>query len=260
MTPQLRNMLVAAGVLVISAGVGARFYLPTPSTRTLAELRDAGIGDGQTLPIICSEQTTKQTRNRISQLQPSAFRPKQVYSRVARLTKCFNPDGGNCLRPSNGLVRVANLEADLVGVSLRVDLTGVDLDAGLDDAGESNVVDDSLPFRLDACDVMTCTQADAMEDAGTFINPYAPSRFCAGLNRVAAQPLPCMLPLCLGSDGGWDDKAVVDCRGVGPYGEQDGGPRWRGCNVTPVAYAVGSACVPTECGVVGGGDIAGEWK
>ena len=74
------------------------------------------------------------------------------------------------------------------------------------------------------------------------------------------KPSPCMLPNGWRADGGWCEEScgVVDCRGVGPYGEMDGGPRWRGFNVTPRDYAVGADCVPVECSVVAG-DVPQEW-
>jgi hypothetical protein len=62
-----------------------------------------------------------------------------------------------------------------------------------------------------------------------------------------------MLPNCYTlPDGGWDDTAVVDCVGTGPYGDGQGGNRWRGCNVTPAAFATGTQCLPVECSVVAG--------
>ncbi len=57
-----------------------------------------------------------------------------------------------------------------------------------------------------------------------------------------------MLPNGWRADGGWceEECGVVNCRGVGPYGEMDGGARWRGCNVVPRDYAVGPDCLPVE--------------
>jgi len=37
-----------------------------------------------------------------------------------------------------------------------------------------------------------------------------------------------------------------------------GGPRWRGVNVGPREFAVGSQCLPVECSVVSG-DVPQEW-
>jgi len=62
-------------------------------------------------------------------------------------------------------------------------------------------------------------------------------------------------------DGGWLDDApegAIDCKFNGPYGLPDGGPRWRGVNVGPREFAVGSQCLPVECSVVSG-DVPQEW-
>ena len=264
MTSKLRAMIVSVGVFVLG-GVGFYVYTPQPAARTMAELRDAGILDGQKFVMVCPERLTPRTRNRIKRLQPDALRPRQSYGHVARVGVCFNPDGGNCFRPSDGLVRVADLQGEVVVPSLRRDLVGTDEDAGIDDAGEDNVVDDSLQYRTDSCEVLTCQQAVDAQDAGTFANPYA-NGFCGALNRLALQPAPCMLPNCyVLSDGGWDDNAgeaghaaAPNCRGIGPYGEADGGARWRGCNVTPRDFAVGPDCLPVECSVVSG-DRPEDW-
>ena len=262
MSARLRSMLYAVGVFVLG-GVAVSVYTPQPATRTMAELRDAGIGDGQRLVIECPERLTAQTRNRIKRNQPDALRPRQQYARVARVAVCFLSDGGsgNCIRPADGGVLFADNGAEVIVPSLRRDLAGIDLDAGdtTDDAGESSEVDDSLQFRLDDCRHYSCAQWDDLVDAGVKPNPFS-NRFCGTLNRLAAVTAPCAIPLCIGSDGGWDDNAVVDCRATGPYGETDGGARWRGCNVALREFTVGTACVPTECSVVAGDDIAEEWR
>ena len=249
MTPKLRSMIFLVGTLVLG-GVGLRLSTPQPATRSMAELRDADIADGQRFVLTCPERLTQQTRRRINAAQPGALRPKQVYARVHRVSVCFNPDAGNCLRPSDGALRVADMEGDVVVPSLRRDLMGVDLDAGNDADGGEDSVDDSLQFRLDDCSVTTCPNFDAGDG----------SNFCSRLNRIALAESPCAIPLCLGSDGGWDDNAVVDCRATGPYGEQDGGARWRGCNATPSQHTTGAACVPVACGVLAGDDLVEEWR
>ena len=67
---------------------------------------------------------------------------------------------------------------------------------------------------------------------------------------VVYRESPCVIPDCP------DDKAVVDCRGTGPYGETDGGgARWRGCNVLPRQWATGSACLPAACGTTAGEEL-----
>ena len=316
MNSKLRSMLFVVGAIVI--GVGANearlaLYTPQPATRSMAEMRDAGIAEGQPVAALASELTTPQTRRRLKKQQPDALRPRQVYARVLRSARCFGDkylDGGvgNCLRPDGGSLgpfieevveyrytmpdggrewftgsllvlpegdltpdtrndggvfsRIGTVprEAEVIIASLRRDLVGVDLDAGgTDDAGEDVEVDDSLQYRPDEMQLFHCNQVDALVDAGVLVNPHQ-TRFCGGLNRLAAQPLPCAIPLCLGSDGGWDDNAVVDCRATGPYGESDGGARWRGCNSVPTQFSVGSACVPVECGVVAGDDLVEEWR
>lgn len=265
MTPKLRAMLTAAVVVVTLGGIGFKLSTPQPATRSMLELRDAGIDDGQKGVLKCPERLTQRTRNRINRTQPGVLRPKQAYASVARLIFCFNPDGGNCFRPSDGLIRVADLEGEIVVPSLRRDVTGT---TDGDDGGEDEV-DDALQYRLDGCSFLTCNQADQAQDAGTFTNPYA-TPFCGARNRLAVQPLPNMIADCRVtlSDGGpgWDDElgepghgAAVDCRFVGPYGRPDGGPLWRGCNSLPAQYATGTACLPVETGVASGDLINQEW-
>ena len=308
MSPALRNMLVSVGLF--SLGVGVYVFTPQPATRTMLELKDAGILDGQRLVLECPERITKQTKRRINANQPGVLRPAQSYAHVARTARCFGDsylDGGtgNCLRPSDGgtlapyiterlewsytpsdggaqfwfpnlflatvdllpdggpVVRIGTVAKDpeLIVPSLRVNLSGVDLDAGIaaDDGGDSDTVDDSLQYANSSCSLLTCPQYDALVDAGQRANPYASSSFCGGLNRLALVPSPCMLPNCFTlADGGWDDNAVVDCRFGGIYAEQDGGPHYRGCNVGAAAYSIGAACLPVECSVVSG-DVPQEW-
>ena len=101
MTPKLRSMLTGAAVVVLS-GVGFLLYTPQPATRSMLELRDAGITDGPRFVLTCPERLTAQTRRRINAAQPGLLRPKQSYGRVARTAVCFNPDAGNCFRPADG--------------------------------------------------------------------------------------------------------------------------------------------------------------
>ena len=263
MTPKLKAKLTAVGVFIF--GVGFYVYTPEPAGRTMLELKDAGILDGQRVVIECPERITKQTKRRINALQPTLLRPSQSYAHIARTARCFNPDGGNCLRPSDGVLRVGDLEAELVIPSLRRDLTGVDVDAGVgsDDGGDSDDVDDSWQYVNNSCTLSTCGAYDDLVDSGTRPNPYASPSFCGGLNRLALVPSPCMIPNGWGraADGGWCEEACggpVDCLFTGPYAQQDGGPRWRGFNVGPTQYAVGAACVPVECVVVSG-DVPEDW-
>lgn len=260
MNSKLRAMVVSVGVVTLS-GLGIFLYTPQPASRTMAELRDAGITDGQRFTLVCPERFTKPTRNRIERRQPGLLRPKQGYGRIARLAVCFNPDAGNCFRPSDGALRVANLEGEVVVPSLRRDVIGIDNDAGEDDAGEDTDVDDGNQYRLDGCDALTCNQTDDAQDAGTFTNPYT-NRFCGALNRLALQPSPCMIPNGWRQDGGWCEEACgqVDCKFSFPssFPYDDGGYRWRGFNAYPRAAASGAACVPVECSVVSG-DVPSEW-
>lgn len=170
---------------------------------------------------------------------------------------------------------------DIIIPSLRRDLVGVDLDAsvGLDDGGDSDDVDDALQYDVQA-KWLHCQQYDALVDAGLRPNPFS-NRFCGSLNRVVLLPSPCMIPngWNRGADGGWCEETAcldpagpggyrpcaagdtcgeVDCKFTGPYGLADGGARWRGFNVGPSEYAVGTACVPVECSVVAG-DVPQEW-
>jgi hypothetical protein len=288
MNPKLRAMLVTAGLVTIAAGVRVYVSLPTPATISSAELKDAGITDLQRLIITCPERLTTQTKNRIAAKQPGLLRPLQSYGTVSRTARCWNPDGGNCLRASDGLARVGDLEGELIITSLRADLSGVNIDAGVgyDDGGDSDDVDDALQFDQAGCVVQTCPLFDAEVLAGTKLDPWydgggAPAVSClGGLNSLALQVSPCMIPggWGRGADGGWceeteclatggigyrpcvagDTCGEVDCKFNGPYALEDGGPRWRGFNAGPREYAVGAACVPVSCSVVAG-DVPSEW-
>ena len=86
MTPQLRNMLVGVGVFLLG-GIGVYVYTPQPATRSMLELRDAGVLDGQPLVIECPERLTAQTKRRINSAQPGQLRPGQSYARIARTTQ-----------------------------------------------------------------------------------------------------------------------------------------------------------------------------
>lgn len=299
MNSKLRNMLVVAGVVTLG-GVSYVLTTPQPATRTMAELRDAGITDGQRFVLTCPERLTQRTKRRIRDAQGvDALRPKQSYARVARVAVCFGDqliDGGvgNCFRPSDWatlapfvrerwewrhtltdggvtedggtvlwlpeltaaadrrndggvFVRLGSepVEPTIIVPSLRRDSVGLDPDGGEDSDGGEDAVDDSLQFRLDACTASRCADFDAGD--GT--------NFCTRLNRLRMVAPPCVVPNCWVGDGGaWVDDAQVDCRFGGPFGTADGGARWRGCNTGPVEYSSGSACVPTECGVVAGDD------
>jgi hypothetical protein len=259
MSPQLKAMVVSAGVFLMG-GVAFFVATPQPATRTMLELKDAGILEGQRLVQVCPERLTAQTIRRINAKQPGILRPSQAYGIVARSARCFNPDGGNCLRPSDGLPRVDAGEATVVVPSLRANLSGLDPDAGVgdDDGGDNDDIDDAYQYATTSCSLLTCNQFDDGVDAGTYVSPYA-NGCLGGLNRLALQPMPCMLPdpFKHSLDGGWYEGVEVDCKGIGPYGESDGGPRWRGFNVTPREYAVGVDCLPSACVIVAGDPV--EW-
>lgn len=83
----------------------------------------------------------------------------------------------------------------------------------------------------------------------------------AVVTRDAGPDSACVIPDCRRTTGrlGWDSNhGEVDCRGVGPLGEADGGPRWRGCNVGPREYMRGAACLPSRCIVIAGEDPLSE--
>lgn len=319
MNSKLRNMLAPGAVFFFTAlGIGAYVSTPQPAGRTMLELKDAGVLDGQRTVLKCPERLTKQTIRRINVKQPGLLRPKQAYGIVARSARCFGDvylDGGfgNCLRPSDGgslapyiterlefrypdstdggnlWLRTAGedvslndggaLAADrrndggyftrigsdpkdpeIIVPSLRANLAGIDLDAsvGSDDGGDNDDVDDAFQYATSSCSLLTCTQFDDGVTAGTYASPYA-NGCLGGLNRLALQPMPCMLPdpFKFSPDGGWYEGTPVDCKGIGPYGESDGGPRWRGFNVTPREYAVGADCLPSACVIVSGDPL--EW-
>lgn len=252
MNPKLLAMLTAVGV-VTAGGVGFILYTPQPSTRSMLELRDAGIAAaaGQRVVLRGPELITPQTRRRINAKQPGFLRPRQKYVQVARVAVCFNPDAGNCLRPTDGALRVGDLEAALVVPSLRRNLDGIDEDAGVgaDDGGESDDVDDALQYSLSQHVIERCSTFDA---GVAFTNA-----FCGTLNRLVAVPPECVIPDCWRlPDAGWDPDAVVDCRyqTTGIPGIPDN-IAWRGCNVMSASKAVGTACVPVTCGTVGGGSL-----
>lgn len=244
MSPTLRNMLVGVGVFAL-AGVGIYVSTPQPASRSMADLRGAGIAAGQKFVMVCPERLTPATRRRILANQPGSLRPKQRYARVARVAVCFNPDGGNCFAPATGAARVGDLLGEVVIPSLRANVVDADLDAGVDDAGESSEVDDSL-VRHEGCEAITCPNADA---GGVFATGA-----CGARNRLWMVPSACMIPNCWSGPGGaWDDSAVVDCRRLTvPMGGAVAVPRWAGCNVMPTEQAVGAACVPSECDVIAG--------
>lgn len=232
MNDRLRAMVVFVGVFV----VGGATYLvsqPHPTDRTIAELRDAGLVSEavDSFVLVCPERITSRTASRLVRLgfcEPTACRAGS-YKRIAR--PAYVHDGGELIVPS---LRLSFAE-----------------DAGTDEDEES---DDSLQYRTDDCSRVECDGfVPLLPDAGAaFRRPDGgPAVFCSGPNRLALMTPPCALPACFGADGGWDDSVEVDCKFGGPFSA--GGPAvWRGCNAGPSIYAVGSQCLPVECGVVSG--------
>lgn len=258
LTDKLRAMLTVVGIVTLS-GVGFWFATPQPATRTMAELRDAGVGDGQSLIVVCAEQMSKQTIRRINANQPGFLRPRQQFARVARVAKCFAPDAGACFKANTWVAQVGDLEGTVVVPSLRANLDGVDLDASVadvSDGGDSSAVDDGYQFDRSTCSAYKCASYDAGAAPGI---PW-PDTPCGALNRLWAETPPCVIPDCRTSDGGWDDNAgdpghlaAPDCQALTPpFGGGTPAPRWSGCNVFEASRAVGTACIPVECSMVAG--------
>lgn len=234
MNPKLRALLLVVGAVALG-GVGFQVLTPKDGVK-LADLRDAGVAEGQRFVLECDERISPRIRNRIENNQPGTLRPRQKYVRVARVAVCFNADGGNCFRAADGTLRVGPNAGSVVvpGLSRR------DPDA-----------DDSEAVDAHNCTYTVCSRATA--DAG-FTNPYGDG-FCSDVNRLAVQPPKCAVPDVRQPDGGWCEDCVVDCRFNGPYGNADGGARWRGVNVLPARYAVGTQCLPVACTVFAGDDF-----
>lgn len=247
MNPTLRNMTVAVGLMIIS---GTTYVLATrqPPDRTMAELRDAGAVDERVARwvAVCPEKISTRTRNYLRNNGYGTFRPGIIH-RIARVVwEYAEADGGRLV-----------LNPSLI----------VTLDAGEDADGgdEENATDDAFLFRTDDCYRLECNNADGGLDQlrllpdGGFRHARADGGevpWCNVATRRGRVVPPCVLPNCwVAPDGGWDDNAVVDCQGTGPFGQpSDGSPRWRGCNVTPAQFSTGTACLPVECTVVAGDD------
>lgn len=247
MNERIRNMVVAVGLFVV-VGVTYVVSQPTPPDRTYAELRDAGLLSESTerFIMVCPEKLSARTARRLVALEfcdAGACRAGSI-KRIARPAYRFaSTDGG--------------LD-EVVVPSLRVSLGADDGGGGTGDGSDDDEdADDALQFRTDDCYRLECAgfTAGQRSDGGfRYRRPNATeAAFCNGPSRLALQVPPCVMPNCWTlPDGGWDDNAVVDCQGTGPLGQLDGGPRWRGCNAAPAAYATGAACVPVECSVVAG--------
>jgi hypothetical protein len=243
MNPRLRALVIGVGVFVVG-GVNYAVFVRTPPGQPIANLRDAGLFSERTdrFVLACPEKITNATRNYLRNNGYGTFRVGSIH-RIARVViEHTLPDGGR----------------ELVNPSL-------DVFAAEDAGDEEDQTDDSLQFRTDDCFRLECnddTDAGIRElnwlpDGGAR-HPFpdgGPRPWCNVATRRGRITPPCVIPDCWTlPDGGWNDDAVVDCRGTGPFGTMDGGPRWRGCNVGRAEFSVGTACIPSECGVVAGDD------
>lgn len=243
MSPKLASITAIVGIMTIG-GVAYQLATRQPETITMDDLRDAGLVSDRTdrWVAVCPEKITAKTRTYLKNNGYGTFVAGSVH-RIARVVSEFDVN-------------------DVVNASLVVTLdAGGDFDGG----DEGNDTDNSNLFRLDNCYRLECNNADGglnelrlLPDGG-FRHTRADggeSPWCNSNVRRGRVTPPCVIPNCwtLG-DGGWNDSAVVDCNGTGIYGTQDGGPRYRGCNVTPAQYSSGAQCIPVECSTVVGDPI-----
>lgn len=242
MNPKLRSLVVAVGVFVVG-GVSYSVFRREPPGQPIANLRDAGLlseRDDRWV-MACPERITTATRNYLRNNGYGTFKPGSIH-RIARVViEHTLPDGGR----------------ELVNPSL--DVLASDADGG----DEEDATDDALQFRSDDCFRLEC---DDLSDAGIRELNWLPDGgarhpspdggprpWCNVATRRGRITPPCVIPDCSLPDGGWnDDGPEVACRGIGPFGTEDGGPRWRGCNTMPASFATGAACIPVECSVVAG--------
>lgn len=229
MTPQLKSLLLAAGVATAS---GLSFFLWAPSRGVdRAYLLDAGVADAQRVVVVCEERIGRGLAKRLRrELGAGALRPHQRYAAVARVGFCARPDGasGNCLRPDGGVFAAA-ARGDILIPSLRKTASASSLEDDEDDDG-----DESQAIQLDGrCDVRPCNAFGSL---------------CSKAFGVALATPECVIPNCWTSDGGWNDSAVVNCT----QRLEDGGHRYGGCNVFRASIADGGRCVPSSCTVISG--------
>ena len=232
----LKRLAVPVGMVATIAGVYFTVYAPTPATQTMANLRDAGWGDGQKLVRVCSEHLTPKAKRRVQRQQPGFLRPQQACAIVARVGACFQEDGGpaNCFSPAGVPVR----PGDVFIPSLRFD-PDAGVDAAADDGGEDDA-DDSKAL-LPGCVFVRCADFDA----GDVPVPYQDGDLCGGGNRMMALRSPCMVPNCWTKpDGGWDDSATPQCFRPDPF---TGAPVFAGCAPIPAEVASGPDCLPSVC-------------
>lgn len=248
MNPRLLGMMTAVSIIVVG-GVSYVYTTREPPDVTMAELRDAGAVSERTARwVFCAvELLDRRTRNRLRADGYGDFRVGTVH-RICRVVWQYD-----------------NVDfAQRTDASVAFSLSNVFGDAGADTddggVGENDVsglATYGQGFRLE------CNNADGglnemrfLPDGGFRYEQDAgvEDPFCSAINRPGRVTPPCVLPNCWTlADGGWDDSAVVDCGGIGPFGTADGGQLWRGCNVTPAVFAAGTACLPVECGVPSNG-------
>lgn len=245
MNEKLRALVIGVGIFIVG-GVSFSVYRREPPGQSIANLRDAGLFSERSdrFVLACPEKITTATRNNLRKNGYGDFRPGSIH-RVARVViEHTLADGGK----------------ELINPS--IDVLANDADGG----DEEDATDDALQFRSDDCFRLECNdgsdagirELNLLPDGG-FRHMRADGGmipWCNVATRRGRIIPPCVIPDCSLPDGGWnDDGPEVDCRGVGPFGISDGGPRWRGCNVTPASFAVGSVCLPVECSVSGNPSI-----
>lgn len=247
MNSKLRSLVVSVGIFLVG-GVSYSVFRREPPGQPIANLRDAGLFSGRTdrFVLACPEKITTATRNYLRANGYGNLRAGSIH-RIARVViEHTLPDGGR----------------ELVNPSIDV-LAAEDVDGG----DEEDETDESLQFRTDDCFRLECNdntdggirELNWLPDGGARhpLPDGGPRPWCNIATRRGRVTPPCVIPDCSLSDGGWDDSGPeVDCRGTGPFGNSPSGtPRWRGCNVTPAAFATGAACIPVECSVVSGDGI-----
>lgn len=245
MNSKLRSLVISIGLFVVG-GVSYSVFRREPPGQPIANLRDAGLFSERTDRfVLCNpEKVTAATARYLKRNGYGDFRAGSIHRICRVVIQHTLPDGG----------------LELVNASIDV------LANGADGGDEEDETDDSLQFRSDDGFRLECnddTDAGIRElrllADGGFRHMRADGGevpWCNSATRRGRVTPPCVIPDCSRPDGGWDDNGPeVDCRGIGPFGISDGGPRWRGCNVTPASFATGAACIPVECSILSGDGI-----
>lgn len=246
MTPKLKA-LIAVTALVTVGGVPYYYATRTPPEVTMAELRDAGaVEQRKARWVFCAaEHLDRRTARLLRKNGYGDFRIGSVH-RICRVVWEYqNVNLGAGAEDASVVLSVSNAQ-------------GVDggEDGGEDDVSELDTYGGG--YRINCNDDVGLTELRFFPDGGFRYtqSPGVEDPFCSATNRPGRVTPPCVIPNCWTlSDGGWDDNTVTDCQGTGPFGLSDGGPRWRGCNVTPSQYSTGAQCVPVECSTVAGDPI-----